>query len=115
MLKIISSKDESIWNLEMIPLDLTFVVSNELGNQKYESYQLHFQQIDLNEKITKVFDFNTQQKIVNMITEPNPNFSVQHSWMKKNIYKTDENEILAFHITDNKYQYAIYIEMKEVV
>lgn len=113
MLKIISSKDESIWNLEMDILTLRFVVSND--NQKYESHQLHFQQIDLNENLTKVFDFDTQQKIVNMITEPNPNLTIRYTWMKQNIYKTDENEILAYYIKDDVYQYAIYIEMKEVV
>ena len=112
MLKILSSKDDSIWNLEMVLLELRFVITND--KKKYESYQLHFQQIDLNENLIKVFDFDTQQKIVNKILEVNPNFSVQHTWMKKNIYKTDENEILAFHIIDNEYQYAIYIEMKEV-
>jgi hypothetical protein len=117
MLKIISSKDNSIWNLEIDDLALKFLVSNELGNQKYESYQLYFQQIDLNENLTKVFDFDTQQKIVNMIIElnPNPNLNITYTWMKKNIYKSDENEILAFHIIENEYQYTIYIEMKEEV
>ena len=97
-------------------IEVDFYYHTWIGNdnQKYESYQLHFQQIDLNENLIKVFDFDTQQKIVNKILEVNPNFSVQHTWMKKNIYKTDENEILAFHIIDNEYQYAIYIEMKEV-
>ena len=39
---IISTKDNSIWNLEIETLDNTFrfVVSND--TQKYESYKLHF-------------------------------------------------------------------------
>jgi hypothetical protein len=112
MLKILSSIDDSIWDLEIDVSVLKFVVSND--KQKYESDVIHFQQIDLNENLIKVFDFYTQQKIVNKILEVNQNFSVQNTWMKKNIYKTDENEILAFHITDNEYKYAIFIEMKKV-
>jgi hypothetical protein len=115
MLNIISSKDASIWNLDIDVLALRFILSND--NQKYESYQFHFSEISSDRMDEKVLDFNTQQKIVNMITDPNPNLTIRHTWMKKNIYKTEENEILGYHIIENesKKEFTIYVEMKEVV
>jgi hypothetical protein len=117
MLKIISSKDKSIWNVKIEIMDNTFrfVVNNEFDSQIYESEMLHFQQLDFMENLTNVFDFNLQQKIVNRILEENPNFIIYHTWMKKNsIYKTDQNEILAYYMKDDEYQYALYIELKRL-
>ena len=115
MLKIISCKDDSIWNLEMIPLELRFVITND--NQKYESYNFHFQEVTLDYFYTDVVDFDVQKKIVNLILETNTNFTKRQIWMKKSIYKTPENEILGYHITDEskkEFVFVVYVEMKKM-
>lgn len=111
---IISTKDNSIWNLEIETLDNTFrfVISND--NQKYESYKLHFTELSPEIIYEDVLDFDSQQKIVRMIIEKNDNLTIRHTWMKRSIYKMPENEILAFHIMENesKKEYTINIGMK---
>ena len=114
-IQITSNKDNSIWDLHIEIFDdkFRFMISND--NQKYESYNFHFQEVTLDYFYTDVVDFDVQKKIVNLILETNTNFTKRQIWMKKSIYKTPENEILGYHITDeSKKEFVVYVEMKKM-
>jgi len=110
-IQITSNKDNSIWDLQIEIFDdkFRFMISND--NQKYESYNFHFQEVTP-DYFTDVVDFDAQKKIVNLILETN--FTKRQTWMKKSIYKTPENEILGYYITENKKEFVVYVEMKKM-